>query len=118
MFEDINKSGAGRETRLPNNVERNKNGLLHPHNVPQRCCEHISAEFVTEFPITERGSNSVLVVLKKSLKLVVLVPMKKKADLGKVSYLFKIYVISKFCVPENLTSDQDPKCTVSYWKTH
>lgn len=118
MYEDIKKWCASCRTCLANKIERSKKpGLLQPHLVPSRCWEHITADFVTEFPTTDRGHDAVLVVVDKLSKRVVLVPMKKSADSEEVAHLFESHVFSKFGVPEKLTSDRDSKFTAKYWKT-
>lgn len=118
MFEDIQKRISSCRTCLANKIERNrKSGLLSPHEVPRRCWEHITADFVTEFPRTTTGYDSVLVVVDKLSKRVVLVPMRKSSNAEEVANLFEFHVFSKFGVPEKLTPDRDPKFTAKYWRT-
>lgn len=118
MFEDIQRAVACCKICQANKIERRKkSGLMIPHNVPKKCWEHITADFVTEFPESTLGSDSVLVVVDKLSKRVVLIPMKKNNTAEEVAHLFELHVFSKFGVPEKLTSDRDPKFTSSYWKS-
>lgn len=114
MFEDIKKWCAGCKTCLANKVERMKKaGLLQPHHVPKRCWEHITADFVTEFPTTKRGHDAIPVAVDKLSKRVVLIPINKTID-SEVAHLFESHVFSKFGVLEKLTSDRDSKFTAKY----
>lgn len=118
MFEDIQRWVAGCKTCRANKVERQRTaGLLTPHDIPNRCWEHITTDFVTEFPQTKRGYNAVMVVVDKLSKRVVLVPMKKTTSAEEVAHLFEAHVFSKFGVPERITSDRDTKFTARYWKS-
>lgn len=118
MYRDTQKWVAGCRTCLANKVERNKSsGLLQPHDIPKRCWEHITADFVTEFPVSERGHDTVLVVVDKLSKRVILIPMTKTATAEEVAHLFEAHVFSKFVVPDKLTSDRDGKFTSKYWET-
>lgn len=111
MFEDIQRQVAGCKICLANKIERRKkSGLLIPQDVPQRCWKHITADFVTEFPKSNMGSDSVLVVVDKLSKRVVLIARKKNSA-EEVVHLFEVNVFSKYGVPEKLTSDRDPKFT-------
>lgn len=54
-LENIQREIACCKAYLANELERRrKAGRLVPHNIPKRCWEHITADFITEFPTTIR----------------------------------------------------------------
>lgn len=63
---------------------------MSPHDIPTRCWEHITTDFVTEFPlsVSERGHDAVMVVVEKLSKRVVLIAMNKTMGAKEVSHLF------------------------------
>lgn len=118
MFEDIQCKVACCETLLASIVERKRKAVLvFTNDIPKRCCENITADFLAEFPRTNRGLYFVLLLLNKLSKRVVLIAMNKSSNLKEVAHLFESDVLSKFGAPEVLTSDRHPKFTVTNWKT-
>jgi hypothetical protein len=47
-------------------------GLLQPHNIPESKWEEISMDFIVELPETTRRHNSILVVVDKLLRVLIL----------------------------------------------
>lgn len=118
MFEDIQRWVASCKVCLMNKHERQRTaGLLAPHDVPKRCWEHVTADFVTEFPTSTRGFDAVLVVVEKLSKRVVFIPTRKDVTAEEVAKMFEAHIFSKFGIPKKLSSDRDPKFTAAYWKT-
>ncbi len=116
MREDVT-----RFVRACNNCQVNKGsnkqptGLLQPHDVPSRCWDVISADFLTELPTSEQGNDSVLVVVDNFSKRAVFIPTTKDVDAPRVEQLFMDYVFSKHRVPISIISDRDPKFTAKHW---
>lgn len=118
MLENTRKWLSGCRTCLANKKDRSKRSdLISPHDIPDKCWEHITADFVTEFPLTEGVHDAVLMVVDKFSKRVVLIPMNKTIDSEAVAHLFEASVFCKFGVPEKITSDRDTKFTAKYWKS-
>lgn len=82
MYEDTPCWIPGCKGSFTNKGERRKTaGFAPPHDIPKRCLERITADFVTSFPTIDRGHNEILVVVDKVSKRVVLISMKTDIDM-------------------------------------
>lgn len=56
-------------------------------------------------------------MVEKLSKEVIFTPKMETVDRKEVAHLFEVNVFSKHGVPENVSSDRDPKFTKIYWNT-
>lgn len=91
-------------------------GKLQPRDIPHRCWDVVSADFVTEFPKTKAGNDAVLVIVDKFSKQAIFTPCKKSATAPEIAQLFQDHLFAKHGVPTKIISDRDPKFTSKYWK--
>lgn len=76
----------------------------------------ITADFVSEFPETQRGHNSVLVVVEKLSKRAIFIPTKKSITTPDVIRLFVDYVFSKHGIPSKIILDRDKLFKSKYFR--
>lgn len=91
-------------------------GLLTPHDVPQRRWQVVSCDFITDLPHTERGYDSVFVVVDKLSKMVHFIPTQKTATAVQVARLFFDNIFKYHGLPETIISDRDTKFTSGFWQ--
>ena len=79
MYSEVKRLVVGCRTCQANKIEHARlAGLLQPHNVPNRCWDHVTTDFITELPTTKNGFDSILVMVEKLSKRVIFTPTRKK----------------------------------------
>lgn len=82
-----------------------------------RCWEHITADFLTEFLVSRKCNDSVLVVVYKLSKRLIFIPTTTDVTSQEVHQLLEAQVLPKHGVPSKLTSVRDQKFTAGYSET-
>lgn len=90
-------------------------GLLQPLKIPPRCWHTVTTDFLTELPMTERGKDSICVIVDKLSKRAIFIPLTKTAKAIDIAQIFQDHLFSKHGVPEVIVSDRDPKFTSHFW---
>lgn len=70
---------------------------------------------MTEFPISNNGYDTVLVIVKKLSKRAILIPVNKTIKASEVANIFQERLFSKHGVPITIVSHRDPKFISNYW---
>lgn len=91
-------------------------GELQPLGIPSECWSEITCDFVSSFPKSNRGKDTVLVIVDRLSKQAIFVPTTENVDAQAVRLLFEDALFSKHGVPSVIVSDRDPKFTSNYWK--
>ena len=72
-------------------------------------------DFITQLPMTQNGHDSILTIVNRFSKYVILIPLTTTVDAAEVARLFFDHVVCKFGMPSKVISDHDTKFTSVFW---
>jgi hypothetical protein len=87
-----------------------------PLDPPESPWEHLSIDFMTDLPTTQRGNDMLMVVVDRFSKMAHLTPCKKTCTSEQVARLIVRDVFRLHGVPKSVVSDRDPRFTSDMWK--
>ncbi|WCJ39071.1 Transposon Tf2-6 polyprotein [Euphorbia peplus] len=92
-------------------------GLLQPLPIPEWKWEHITMDFVSSLPRTQRGHDSVWVIVDRLTKSAHFLPVRVDYSLDKLAGIYVNEVVRLHGVPLSIVSDRDPRFTSQFWQS-
>ena len=92
-------------------------GLLHSLDTPTQPWESINHDFVTHLPRTKSKYDTVLTVVDRFTKRILLIPTTNRVIAPETASLVFEQVFRHYGMPKSVVSDRDPRFTSIFWRT-
>jgi hypothetical protein len=80
-------------------------GLLQPLEIPTWKWEDISMDFIVGLPRTQKGHNSIWVIIDRLTKVAHFIPVKTTSEMHKIAELYIDNILKLHGAPKSIVSD-------------
>jgi hypothetical protein len=91
--------------------------LLHALKVPEWKWEEIGMDFITGFPRTSKGYDSIWVIVDRLTKVAHFIPFKTTYKGSQLVELYMARIVCLHGVPKKIVSDRGSQFTSRFWKS-
>ena len=91
-------------------------GTLRPLEIPQWKWEHVTMDFVSGLPKSERGNDSIWVIVDRLTKTAHFLGVKTTYSVDRYAELYVKEIVRLHGIPVSIVSDRDPRFTSKFWK--
>jgi hypothetical protein len=91
-------------------------GQLQPLQVLEWNWESVRMDFITGFPKSSRGNDSIWVIVDRLTKFAHFIPIRTTYKGSQLADLYLSRIVSLYGVPKNIVSDRGTKFTSRFWK--
>ncbi|WVZ81007.1 hypothetical protein U9M48_028434, partial [Paspalum notatum var. saurae] len=91
-------------------------GLLQPLKVPEWKWEEITMDFIVGLPRTQKGYNSIWVVVDRLTKVAHFIPINTTYSVAKLAELYISRIVCLHGVPKRIISDRGLQFTSRFWE--
>ncbi len=92
-------------------------GLLQPLPIPVWRWDEISMDFIVGLPRTQKGNDSIWVIVDRLTKVAHFIPVKTTYRGDKYAQLYVDHILRLHGVPRRIVSDRGPQFTSRFWKS-
>jgi hypothetical protein len=91
-------------------------GLLQPLKIPEWKWEEITMDFIVGLPRTQKGYNSIWVVVDRLTKVVHFIPVNTTYSSARLAELYISRIVCLHGVPKKIISDRGSQFTSRFWE--
>ena len=92
-------------------------GVLQPLPIPEWKWDDIAMDFVTGLPPTQKGMDSIWVIVDRLTKSAHFIPIKKTWGPDRLAELYIQEIVRLHGIPKTIVSDRDGRFVSHFWKS-
>ncbi|GKA34112.1 putative reverse transcriptase domain-containing protein [Tanacetum coccineum] len=92
-------------------------GLLVQPKIPEWKWDNITMDFVTKFPKSSQGYDTIWVIVDRLTKSAIFTPMRETDPMDKLAWMYLKEVVTRHGIPVSIICDRDPRFASNFWRT-